>query len=204
MAAQSSLLAAPPSQPVNTGQIVFTEYQARVFNQTEAAYKSNGYLSTPLFEDSYLLSKATATWILENVPLTGTNSSVNTQATATYRGVLGIAAPPPPPPPPPPPGPTGVTGISPTRGIVSNVGVSPVSPQSPVAASTPTVFTPPTSTPTPTPTVTAPTLPTSITTFQNAANNPLGFFGSTNPFANMSMLGNNPFGGGFGGFGNLI
>ena len=97
--AATSLLAAPPNQPVNV-QIMFTEYQARVFNQTEAAYKSNGYLSTPLFEDSYLLSKANG--ILENVPLTGTNSSVNTQATTTYRGVLGIAAPPPPPPPPPP------------------------------------------------------------------------------------------------------
>ena len=133
--AATSLLAAPPNQPVNTGQIVFTEYQARVFNQTEAAYKSNGYLSTPLFEDSYLLSKATATWILENVPLTGTNSSVNTQATATYRGVLGIAAPPPPPPPPPPPGPTGVTGVT-----AGPIGVSPALPTMPVAASTPTRF----------------------------------------------------------------
>lgn len=195
MAAQSSLLAAPPNQPVNTGQIIFTEYQARVFNQAEAAYKSNGYLSTPLFEDSYLLSKATATWILENVPLTGTNSSVNTQATATYRGVLGIAAPTPPPPPPPPPGPTGVTGVTPSLGV-------PALPTVPIAATTPTRFTPPVSVAPPAaPTPTAPAnVPTSISI---ASNNPFGGFGGfgNNPFSNMS---NNSMFGGFGGFGNLF
>ena len=115
-AAQSVPNQAPalPAQPVGEpaiggnisitpGQIIFTEYQARVFNQTEAMYKTTGYLGISLFEDSYGLSKKTAQVVVQSVPLSGTLSAINQFATNTYRTVLGIATPTPPPPPPPDP-----------------------------------------------------------------------------------------------------
>lgn len=114
-----SILAPPPPQPIAAdGSVIFSEFQAQVFNRVEALYKTNGYLSQPLFEDSYLLSKATATFVIGSVPVVGTQQDVTSLAMATYRGVLGIAAPP------------------------------VIKPQttSPVAAVTPTRFTPPTST----------------------------------------------------------
>lgn len=117
----------------NINEIVFSEFQARVFNQTEAAYRVNGYLNTPLFEDSYLLSKATAEYIITNVGVSGQPSAVNTVAMDVYRAVLGIV---PTTPPPPPPGPVGATG-----GVSPNAGGG-VSPQSGFAATTPTSFTP--------------------------------------------------------------
>lgn len=115
-------------------EIRFSEFQARVFNQTEAAYKVNGYLNTPLFEDSYLLSKATAEYIVSNVPLSGVETSINTVAMDVYREVLGIV---PTTPPPPPPGPVSSTGVSPSAGPSA-------SPNTVSAATTPTSFTPPT------------------------------------------------------------
>ena len=122
-----SLLAPPPSQPVAAdGSVIFSEFQAQVFNRVEALYKTNGYLSQPLFEDSYLLSKATATWVIANVSVVGSQPDVTSLAMATYRGVLGIAAPPP--------------------------TVKPIT-TSPVAAVTPTRFTPPTTTTTSVPQV---------------------------------------------------
>ena len=36
-------------QSLTPGQIIFTEYQARVFNQTEAMYKTSGFLGISLF-----------------------------------------------------------------------------------------------------------------------------------------------------------
>lgn len=155
-AAPSSPLNSEPvvggSMSVTPGQIVFTEFQARVFNQTEAVYKTTGFLGTSLFEDSYLLQKATATWILGNVPTAGPISTINTQATRTYRGVLGIADPTPPPPPPPDLQTTS-DPVSTNTGFVDSNGdsVSPVNPVrgggtiSPIPSTTPTAFTPPTS-----------------------------------------------------------
>ena len=93
------------SMSITPGMIVFTEYQARVFNQTEQMYKTNGFLGISLFEDSYLLSKATAEYVIGNIPLSGLPDQYNSFATQTYRAVLGISAPTPPPPPPPTPTP---------------------------------------------------------------------------------------------------
>ena len=67
-------------QSLTPGQIIFTEYQARVFNQTEAMYKTSGFLGISLFEDSYLLSKATANYIVGNIGLAGTMDSINPSA----------------------------------------------------------------------------------------------------------------------------
>ena len=113
-------------------EIRFSEFQARVFNQTEAAYRVNGYLNTPLFEDSYLLSKATAEYIITNVPLSGVETSINTVAMDVYREVLGIV---PTAPPPPPPGPVAATGVTPTAGPAASTNTTNV-------ATTPTSFTP--------------------------------------------------------------
>lgn len=123
-------------QSLTPGQIIFTEYQARVFNQTEAMYKTSGFLGISLFEDSYLLSKATANYIVGNIGLAGTVESINPSASQTYRAVLGIPNPVAPPPTPPTPTPTVVTPVKPT-------------PTVPQVAVTPTVFTPPATLPTP-------------------------------------------------------
>ena len=129
------------NQSITPGMIVFTEYQARVFNQTEAMYKTTGYLGISLFEDSYNLSKKTAQVVVSDVPLSGTPNQVNTFATSTYRTVLGIADPT--PPPPPPPDPVVDTGLTDAAGQT----VSPVNPtkgdgQTVSVATTPTTFTP--------------------------------------------------------------
>jgi hypothetical protein len=140
------------AQSLTPGQIIFTEYQARVFNQTEAMYKTSGFLGISLFEDSYLLSKATANYIVSNIGLSAPVAQINSDATQTYRGVLGIANPTPPPPVPIP------------------VGVEIPTPDPVAPAVTPTVFTPPTVTPTVTvaPVLTTnPSLPTSVS---NAVN----------------------------------
>jgi len=73
--------------------IIFSEFQARVFNQVEALYRVNGYLSTPLFENSFLLSKATATYIIDNVGVSGAAGGIGSTALDVYREVLGISAP---------------------------------------------------------------------------------------------------------------
>lgn len=109
--------------------IIFSEFQARVFNQVEALYRVNGYLSTPLFENSFLLSKATATYIIDNVGVSGAAGGVGSTALDVYREVLGISAPVNVPEPELP--------ISST-GAVNNGNV----------ATTPTSATPPTSVPT--------------------------------------------------------
>ena len=71
------------NQSITPGQIVFTEYQARVFNQTEAMYKTTGYLGISLFEDSYGLSKRTASYVVSNIPFSGTLPALNGFATQT-------------------------------------------------------------------------------------------------------------------------
>jgi hypothetical protein len=108
--------------------IIFSEFQARVFNQVEALYRVNGYLSTPLFENSFLLSKATATYILDNVGVSGASGGVGTTALDVYRAVLGISAP--------------VNVPEPELPISSTGAVN-----NGFAASTPTTATPPTAVP---------------------------------------------------------
>ena len=149
-------------QSLTPGQIIFTEYQARVFNQTEAMYKTSGFLGISLFEDSYLLSKATANYIVSNIGLAGTVDSINPSASQTYRAVLGIPNPVAPPPTPP------TSPVNPTKG-------NPTAIQSAV---TPTKFTPPTNV---SPVAVSPVsvspsqVPTSLTAITNAGNNPSVF-----------------------------
>lgn len=154
------------NQSVTPGSLVFTEYQAQVFNQTEAMYKTTGFLGISLFEDSYGLSKSTAAYVVNNIPLAGTLAQLNTFAQQTYNGVLGIADPTPPPPPPPVPNTKPTTSpVNPTKGNPTNVS----------AAVTPTKFTPPTSvsqiTSNPA-SVTPSNTPTSLTAITQAGNNP--------------------------------
>ena len=155
-AAQSVPNQAPalPAQPVGEasiggnisvtpGQIIFTEYQARVFNQTEAMYKTTGYLGISLFEDSYGLSKKTALVVVQSVPLSGTLSAINQFATNTYRTVLGIADPTPPPPPPPDPIVTTTDNQGNTVSVANPKGGNNL--QQVSVATTPTSFSPATS-----------------------------------------------------------
>lgn len=131
---------------VTPGQIIFTEYQARVFNQTEAMYKTTGYLGISLFEDSYGLSKKTAQVVVQSVPLSGTLTAINQFATNTYRTVLGIATPT--PPPPPPPDPTvgqGTDNQGDTVSFVNPKGGNGNTLQQVSVATTPTTFSPATS-----------------------------------------------------------
>ena len=175
-------------QSLTPGQIIFTEYQARVFNQTEAMYKTSGFLGISLFEDSYLLSKATANYIVSNIGLSGPVASINPSATQTYRGVLGIANPAPPPPPDPNTG----TGVSVGTGAGNGTTVA--------VATTPTKgSTVPTPPPTPTPVTTvSPNLPTSVSNVVNAGN--VGgsageFSGGTRPSFGTGTLPSGPSGG---------
>jgi hypothetical protein len=67
-------------------QIIFSDYQAAVFNQTTNLLKTQGYLGEQLFEDTYVLQKRTADWIISNVPVMGLVGSVMAEATNTYIG----------------------------------------------------------------------------------------------------------------------
>tara|TARA_B110000858_G_C17765615_1_gene456900 strand:+ start:184 stop:714 length:531 start_codon:yes stop_codon:yes gene_type:complete len=69
-------------------EIVFTDYQADVFNEAEMLLKTQGYLGEPLFEDTYVLNKRLAEWIMANTNMSGT--TVESSATNAYNGVLGI------------------------------------------------------------------------------------------------------------------
>jgi hypothetical protein len=69
-------------------EIVFTDYQADVFNEAEMLLKTQGYLGEPLFEDTYVLNKRLAEWIMANTSMSGT--TVESSATNAYNGVLGI------------------------------------------------------------------------------------------------------------------
>ncbi len=167
------------NQSVTPGSLVFTEYQAQVFNQTEAMYKTTGFLGISLFEDSYGLSKSTAAYVINNIPLSGTMAQMNGFAQQTYNGVLGIAepTPPPPPPPTPTPDPTVSTATPIPGGLPPNTGGT----GTVTAAVTPTKFTPPTSTApiTANPaSVTPSNTPTSLTAITNAGNNPSTFTGN--------------------------
>ena len=164
---QSATSVAPPppaptpqniggQQSLTPGQIIFTEYQARVFNQTEAMYKTSGFLGISLFEDSYLLSKATANYIVSNIGLSGPVASINPSATQTYRGVLGIANPAPPPPPPP----DVSVGTGAGNGTTIAVATTPTKGSTVV---TPSVTTTPVTT-------VSPNLPTSVSAAVNAGN----------------------------------
>ena len=70
-------------------EITLSQYQADVFLRTEELYSTVGFRNVSLFENEYRLSKATVTYIKENIPNNG--SSVNTDAQTVYNAVLGIS-----------------------------------------------------------------------------------------------------------------
>lgn len=75
--------------------ITFSNYQGAVFLRTEELYRTQGFLNTSLFEDTYVLSKLTAEYIAANIPTNGT--SVNEDANNVYSAILGISSTAPPP-----------------------------------------------------------------------------------------------------------
>jgi hypothetical protein len=48
-------------------------------------------LGEQLFEDTYVLQKRLAKWVIDAVPVNGSRSSLMSDATNAYNGVLGIA-----------------------------------------------------------------------------------------------------------------
>ena len=70
-------------------EITLSQYQADVFLKTEELYSTVGFRNVSLFENEYRLSKATVTYIKDNIPTNG--SSVNTDAQNVYNAVLGIS-----------------------------------------------------------------------------------------------------------------
>ena len=79
-------------------EIIFSEYQAEVFNEAEMMLRTQGYLGEQLFEDTYVLQKRLADWVIDAVPVNGSTSSLMSEATNAYNGVLGIATDEAPPP----------------------------------------------------------------------------------------------------------
>lgn len=79
-------------------EIIFSEYQAEVFNEAEMMLRTQGYLGEQLFEDTYVLQKRLADWVIDAVPVDGSTSSLMSEATNAYNGVLGIATDEAPPP----------------------------------------------------------------------------------------------------------
>ena len=72
-------------------EIIFADYQAEVFNEAENLLRTQGYLGEQLFEDTYVLQKRLADWVIDAVPVNGSASSLMSEATNAYNGVLGIA-----------------------------------------------------------------------------------------------------------------
>ena len=72
-------------------EIIFADYQAEVFNEAENLLRTQGYLGEQLFEDTYVLQKRLAEWVIDAVPVNGSRSSLMSDATNAYNGVLGIA-----------------------------------------------------------------------------------------------------------------
>lgn len=79
-------------------EIIFSDYQAEVFNEAENLLRTQGYLGEQLFEDTYVLQKRLADWVIDVVPVNGSTSSLMSEATNAYNGVLGIATDEAPPP----------------------------------------------------------------------------------------------------------
>ena len=69
-------------------EIILTPYQANIFASAEMLLRTQGYLGESLFEDTYVLSKKLAEYIVANVPANGSNAS--SYPTKAYNAVLGI------------------------------------------------------------------------------------------------------------------
>jgi hypothetical protein len=71
-------------------EITLTTYQAQIFKMVEDFFSSKGYLGEDLFEDTYVLQKRLAEYIVGNVSLDRTSESDSYVATKVYNRVLGI------------------------------------------------------------------------------------------------------------------
>ena len=195
-------------------QIIFSDYQAEVFNEAENLLRTQGYLGEQLFEDTYVLQKRVAEWVISNVPVMGSVGSLMSEATNTYNGVLGI-------PTDESPAPVVVTPIrsepilpSPPRtirefpmgGLPPSFGTTAVRPVRPVkpAIATPVATPPRKIVPRPVPTsLTRPQGSTNpLNIFQNEQNSPYGGF--NNIFTGTGMGGGRNTGGGRNGFGGIF
>ena len=77
----------------DTTEIEFTSYQSDVFVAAENLIRENGYLGEALFEDTYVLQKKMAEYVINNVPLSGQASSISGEALDVYNDVLEIITP---------------------------------------------------------------------------------------------------------------
>ena len=178
-------------------EIIFSDYQAEVFNEAENLLRTQGYLGEQLFEDTYVLQKRLADWIIDAVPVNGSASSLMSEATNAYNGVLGIATDEAPAPvvvavqsepikPKPP------VSIRPTPSF----GVTAIRPMTPVKPKIQTSV----ASPAPKPVVSKPK-PTSLTRPASTANTLLNVLGNSGPLGTRNL--GTMFGrGGRGGFGN--
>ena len=77
----------------STSEIEFSSYQSDVFVAAENLIRENGYLGESLFEDTYVLQKMMAEYVINNVPLSGQSNSITGEALDVYNDVLGIVTP---------------------------------------------------------------------------------------------------------------
>ena len=199
-------------------EIIFSEYQAEVFNEAEMLLRTQGYLGEQLFEDTYVLQKRVADWVIDNVPVAADGSTIADEAMMTYNGVLGIAVDDATPPvidnpvrsePVKPDLPISVRPVftQPDLPFRPTVSVRPSRPMRPVKAPRPAIATPVATAPPRPPIRTV--VPTSVVRGNNRGNTGL-FGGITNIGRNNGLFGgarnigrnNGLFGGGFGGFFN--
>jgi hypothetical protein len=80
----------------NDREIVLTQFQAQVFNQTVQYFRTNGVGGDNIFEDTYVLQKRIAEYIKQNIPQGG--NAPSTFINQVYNGVLGITTTAPAPP----------------------------------------------------------------------------------------------------------
>ena len=179
-------------------EIIFSEYQAEVFNEAEMMLRTQGYLGEQLFEDTYVLQKRLADWVIDAVPVNGSTSSLMSEATNAYNGVLGIATDEAPPPvidnpaqsePVKPDLPISVRPTLPAFQPTA-IRTTPMRPVKPAIAT-------PIAKPAPRPAV-RPAVPTSIRRASTTKRNSGLFGGITNIGRNNGLFGGF---GGFGGFG---
>ena len=71
-------------------EIILSQFQSEIFNAAEQLLKTQGYLGESLFEDSYVLNKKLAQYIVMSVPQNGQVAA--DWALKSYNAVLGIRA----------------------------------------------------------------------------------------------------------------
>ena len=68
-----------------TQEIIMTEWHASIFNEAEVLLRTQGHLGQPIFEDTYVLNKQLAQWVMNN----SGQGSLAEEARKAYDGVLG-------------------------------------------------------------------------------------------------------------------